>query len=171
MLQIVVTDFRERVLLSISHLERHSTWAAGVLGMCVLLPVMLPGDVCKRQVGALAPPWCSRSYLGVFVTHSVPIRQLTLGWLECSGAYVAPAEQCKQTMKRFRVPLSKEALEKGQVGTLHSGSYTVDIFVAFSDKFLMSCIYELDEYCQDSLCPACTLIPLHILSCVFKKKR
>lgn len=43
----------ERVLLSISHLERHSAWAAEVLGMCVLLPVVVPGDVCRRQVGPL----------------------------------------------------------------------------------------------------------------------
>lgn len=145
----------EKVLLSISLLDRHSTWAAGVLGVCVLLPVTLPGDVCRRQMGAPAPPWCSRSSLGVFVTHSVPIRQLPLGWLECSGACMAPAEQCEQMVKRFRVTLSKEALEKGLVRTFHSGSYTVDIFVAFSDKFFVNCICELDKYCCDGLCPAC----------------
>lgn len=44
---------------------------------------------------------------------------------------MALAEQCEQTVRRFRVTLSKAALEKGLVGTFHSGSYAVDIFVAF----------------------------------------
>lgn len=69
MLLVVVTDGGERVLLSISHLERHSTWAAGVLGVCALLPVRLPGEVCRRQLEAPVPPWCSRSSLSGFVTH------------------------------------------------------------------------------------------------------
>lgn len=121
---------------------------------------------CLQEAGGAlgGAPWVS-------LWCSVTIRLLALGWLECSGACVAPAEQWEPTMKRFRVPLSKEALEKGQAGTLHSGSYTGDIFVVFSDKFFVSFICELDKYCSDGLCPACALIPLHILSCVFKKKR
>lgn len=169
MLHVVGSDGGERVPLSTSCLGRHSTWTAGVLGVCVYSCLSRCLETCAggrweplHLPDARGAPW-------VFLWHTqcVPIRQL----MEYSGACMALAVQYKQTIKRFRITLSKEALEKSLIGTFHSGNYTVDIFVAFSDKFFVNCIYEIDKCCCDGLCPACALIPLHILSCVLKKKR
>lgn len=56
MLHIVGSDGGESSIEHKPFREAQHLSSRSIGGVCVLLPVIVPGDVCRRQMGAPAPP-------------------------------------------------------------------------------------------------------------------